>query len=149
MDTVTIDSWGDLRQLGINCLTGESCAYGLRVLCDLDEQGAAMLREYLGVAMLAHNWNSTVGDKPAVASVMLHRESLQQVGEFVLMHKGALAVIRTGNHMVGVFDEARLAQYLKLIEICEGVSIKRNYRTAARGPVEGSRMVHTATGRSA
>jgi hypothetical protein len=149
MDTLTIDSWADLRPLGINCLTGESCAYALRVLCDLNEDGAAVMREYLGVVMLARNWNSTVGDKPAVASVMLHRESLFQVGEFALMYAGALAVIRTGNHMVGVFSEERLVSYLKVVEICEGVTIKRNYRTAARGPVEGSRMVHAATGRSA
>lgn len=148
MDTITIDSWGDLRPLGINCLTGESCAYALRVLCDLNEDGAALIREYLGVAMLAHNWNSTVNDKPAVASVMLHRESLFQVGEFALMYHNALAVIRAGNHMVGVFSAERLASYL-MMELCEGVTIKRNYRSATRGPSEGSRMVHAATGRSA
>ena len=79
-----------LTQFGINPLTGEACAYGLRVLCDVSQEGAALLTQFLGAATLAlhPNWNSRVGERPAVASVLLPRESLRPLHIFALLQQG-------------------------------------------------------------
>lgn len=60
--------FGELRQFGINFLTGEADALGYRVLCDLNGQGKKVFCECFGIpdgARLAEGWND------GVASVML------------------------------------------------------------------------------
>ena len=44
-----IQSWDDLRQFGIHTLTGEACAVGLRILCDLTPDGVRVIREVFGL----------------------------------------------------------------------------------------------------
>ncbi len=38
-----IHDWNDLRAYGINYLTGEACAVGKRLLCDVNERGRAVV----------------------------------------------------------------------------------------------------------
>jgi hypothetical protein len=42
-------NWRELQKYGIFMLTGESCAYSMRVLCDVNEKGWRILRNYLGM----------------------------------------------------------------------------------------------------
>lgn len=66
----------DMRQLGIDWLTGEACNYNLRVLCGLTQFGAEVVCSYYGItpAGLREPWNSRACNEAAVASFMLPRE---------------------------------------------------------------------------
>ena len=79
-----------LTNFGVNPLTDEACAYGLRILCDLSTSGVNLLTQFLGANTLAlsPNWNSRVGEQPAVASVMLPRETLGPLLIFALLQQG-------------------------------------------------------------
>jgi hypothetical protein len=151
MDTIHVSSWQDMTQFGINCLTGEACAYAMRLLCDLNEDGAGLMMDYLGVPMLGKNWNSMVDGKPAVASVMLHRSSVLQIAEFALMRRSPKAIVyKGGEAIMGVFTQHMFEQYMKLVEDWPNTTGKWTIRTIGRSsqPHVGSRNVHAATGRT-
>lgn len=145
-----ISNWMDYRKLGVEPLTGEACAFSRRVLCDVSEDGAALIKDYLGLpadAALAPKWNSQVGSKPAVGSVMLSRDTMQDLAVFALLRNGALAVL-VGPHAVqGLFEADLLARYEALLRDDASVtySLIRNIRSPAAAI--GSRNVHQATGR--
>jgi hypothetical protein len=68
-----VTSLQDLRPFGFNCLTGEACGIGLRLLFDVNEKGKEILCSFLGVSdiTLLPDWNG--GD--AIGSVMLARDA--------------------------------------------------------------------------
>ena len=141
--TITISGWEDLRQFGINVLTGEACAYNLRLLCDVSEEGREAALEWLGLphdTKLAAPWNSTVDGRPAVGSIMLDRNAWERVGQFLLFRAGALAIAHIGvpSGIIGIFNDVRLQQYAN-----SKFSLTRNY---AHNAVRG-RNVHAMTGR--
>jgi hypothetical protein len=148
-ESIYIGSWDDLKLFGINALTGEACAYGRRLLCDVNEDGAALMLDYLGVTMLSKNWNSTVAGKPAVASVMLHRDSCLQIAEFALTRAGAIAILyRNDGTMSGLFTQELVNSYQRMMadNAPEGWKLLTLIRSNA--PQEGSRNVHQFSGRS-
>lgn len=87
----------DLVQFGINPLTGEACAYSMRILCDLSEKGCENLSAFFGLprpqVTFQPNWNSKVGEDDAVASIMLVRSLVPDLGRFLLYRDGADVVI--------------------------------------------------------
>ena len=92
-DNHNLYSFADLKAFGINPLTGEACAYARRMLCDLSEEGVTLLTAYLGLRHTAEarhafprNMNEFVGDRPAIAGVMLTRETLRDLMVFALWH---------------------------------------------------------------
>lgn len=148
-----VHTWNDLEQFGINCLTGEACAYSQRLLCDVNDDGAKLMADYLGIDFrgFADNWNSQVNGKPAVGSVMLHRDSLQQVAVFAMFRAGALAVYTAGGDLTPICDSERMQQYVSYMNSAstiESVRLFRNPTTSSIAPREGSRNVHAATGRT-
>lgn len=151
MDSISVGSWEDMRQLGVNYLTGEACAYGMRGLCDLSGDGVALMVDYLGLkntGVFQGNWNSMVGEHAAIASVMLVREELIPLATFALLRMGALAVVgKQGSGVTGIFDEDLLRRYEELSAKNPdlGYFIRRNYRT---GPGIGSRNTHQFSGRT-
>lgn len=85
-----LNQFSGLQQFGINPLTGEACAYGLRILCDLTEKGADLVRKFLGAPMLdclPENWNAYVGDDPAVCSLLLPRSAMRDLMVFALFEE--------------------------------------------------------------
>lgn len=61
---ITIKDWSDLSRFGINCLTGESCNLGLRLLCDLTQDAAIHYLQIIGcikesVLRFPKTWNYT------------------------------------------------------------------------------------------
>ena len=71
---ITIRDWNDLRHYGINFLTGEACAVGKRLLCDVNEQGRKLICSILGLPIntpFAENWNSQVNGEDSVGSIFL------------------------------------------------------------------------------
>lgn len=93
----TLHQPSDLVQYGINTLTGEACAYSMRVLCDLSEDGADLVSCFMGVpyhrGMFPKNWNSMVGDKPSVYSIMLTRSALRELMKFALLSIDRVSLI--------------------------------------------------------
>jgi hypothetical protein len=58
----SINKWDDLREYGINALTGEADRTGLRILCDLTDYGKDIVCELFGIqsrnARFEPNWNA-------------------------------------------------------------------------------------------
>lgn len=145
-------SFGDLKQFGIANLTGEACAYSMRQLCDVNEDGKALLEAYFGVELqLADRYNNSVDGKQPVGSLMLPHEIVRPLAQFAFFRAGALAVTVTNDREVhGIFDEERLRQYEEHLEKYPncGHSLRRNFALKSTAPRVGDRMVHTATGRA-
>lgn len=147
-----VSNMRDLAQFGINSLTGEACAYSMRTLCDVNEEGKALLAEFFGMPdiSLARNMNSTVDGKPAIGSLMLTHEIVPSLAQFAFFTKGALAVaIMGGREIHGLFEAERVQQYrdFSAQENGKGVSVVNNYALRSSAPMVGSRNVHQATGR--
>lgn len=156
-----IDSTSDLQQFGINVLTGEACSYGLRLLCDLTEDGVNLVSAFLGGIdrgatddppgfPFPKNWNSG-----AVASVMLTRNVLfGELAVFALFRAGCSLVVRGPDGSVtGVFPhEHRALEMYDAIRYAPDESreyyfhVNRSLRT--RQPSADGRNEHTFTGRT-
>lgn len=148
-----IYTWSDLKQFGISALTGEACAYSIRVLCDLSEAGRKHIAEFFGGLAedgFNANWNSHVGDAPAVSSVMLPRGILSDLSQFLLFQDGALAIAETPGTWLGVYAADRLKQYEAAIKegTWAGHLIRNPKALNPSQPVENSRNVHAFSGRS-
>lgn len=140
-------NWRDLEQFGIRTLTGEACAYSMRLLCDLNDEGVSLLMDYFGLGgnpFFPSPWNSTVNGKPAIASVMLDKTLLQSIALFICWREGYAGAVVTPNHAIVGCDAETLAKYENAG--IEGLRVYRNPK--ANGPHSGSRNIHAATGRT-
>jgi hypothetical protein len=105
MTTKTIHTWLDFKGYGIGFLTGESCAYGIRLLFDLNKDGVQIIRNFFGLEFdidnptngFTKNWNSTVNGIPAIASILLPLGIFQELAIFCLFNV---------NYCYGVFIES-------------------------------------------
>lgn len=115
-NTLTYDS-DSLEKIGIRLLTGEACKLRARILSDLNEDGVELLRSFYGADIEFDRPNNQfVSGKPSVASALLPRESLIDYARFGFYARGALVVFEGPsfmNGMIAVFDESRLAQYVR------------------------------------
>lgn len=142
--TTTIYSWQDLEEYGINALTGEACAYGLRLLCDVNANGLALLEKFLslpsGGLELNPNWNSTVHGAPAIGSVMLPPGIIADLGVFIMFHVHGypFALVGHNGHIVGtrLRPTETHQSYLKAV---------RTNMNSSRS--DSGRNVHQMTGR--
>lgn len=151
--------------LGINTLTGEACAYSMRILCDLNEDGVELIAEYFGLPKfplpaLEEKMNSTVGNKPSVGSMMLPRTGFSDLIRFKMFSLGYKFVVGQldGTAFTG-FDEQSYENYPALKMYTDGTSVMlkdnggqlvcwRNPRGSGGQPFAGSRNVHAFTGRT-
>jgi hypothetical protein len=147
-DQIYFKNWRDLEKYGINSLTGESCAYSLRLLCDLNQEGVDLLQAYFGMYnadSFASNWNSTVNGKPAIKSIMLSYELFFPLVQFIISHvekypyyiraKGMGEIIAFSDEQDLEFYQANPDYY----SLFYGHTIKES---------RGGRCVHQFTGRS-
>lgn len=153
-----INNWGDLQKYGINCLTGEACAYSMRLLCDLNEEGAKSICDFFGIplcttvkyAQFAANRNSMVGDKPAVASIMLTRGIFDELARFLLFNVDNVDyVVGSGSSGFAGYTKADLVEYgkdEKDLSLIYKHCIWRNNKNAAASV--GDRNVHQMTERT-
>jgi hypothetical protein len=155
MSHVTLNDYRDLQRYGLNCLTGEACAYTYRVLFDLSEEGAALVRNYLGLApgaIFLDNWNSMVGTAPAVGSVMLSHAVVKDLMVFALLSVGNFdRVLQTVNGTIGFnLDDRMCALFLKYAKEWpqETTRLHHNCRKGGNQPHIGDRNIHQATGRT-
>ena len=152
----------DLAEFGINPLTGEADAIAYRALCDLTEEGRALVAETYGLlpAGFPDNWNSG-----AVASCMLPYDAWRHIAPIALT-KCCHVVFETQDSVVGIEDgeeferapyDCDTGQYIGPARIkrdgvwmdwpsCYG-TVGRNYCYGS-GPHVGSRNTHATSGRT-
>lgn len=99
-----IKTFNDLAKYGIDYLTGESCAYGYRGLCDLEERGVKLVANCLGIdpelfrASLPDAWNSR-----GVKSIMLSAQMIVPLGVFACIQSNCSKVyIMHDDTVVGI-----------------------------------------------
>jgi hypothetical protein len=140
----------DLENYGINLLTGEACRVGRRVLTDLTERGRRIVADMLGLGDqrgFAENWNSRVGDSPAVASVMLPYSMIRDLMTWCLIHDGCTAIIETDDEYVYGREDSDGTEWDELVEHCRKYHKWVRVITLRSGPSRGTRMVHAMSGR--
>lgn len=114
-DIALSESWDSLRRYGLNYLTGEACAFGMRGLVDLNDEGVSLMSAFFGGTVtfrLGSNWNSKVDGKPAVASVLLTHDMLFDILRFALFYRNNVRwVVRLGTMVYGLSNEEHLRIY--------------------------------------
>jgi hypothetical protein len=155
-DNVTLHSFDDLKQYGVNPLTGEACAYGRRILCDLSEQGVILLTAYYGLShtiearhAFPRNMNGMVGEWPAVAGVMIARAAISDLMVFALLHVGQFDyVLQTPDHSFTGFNEGdHYSEHYLHAGLPEGYRVLHNEAKRCQQPHVGDRNVHAMSGR--
>ncbi len=152
--SLQISNWGDLRHFGINTLTGESCAYSMRILCDMNEDGIALIREFFGMEMpenprvqFANKWNSTVEGKPALVSIMLSRGIFADLCRFALLRSGAPFIVQSPDGSWYAYSDEEVVSYGLTRESLQHTDDWRVYvNPTPKGA--GSRNQHAFTGRT-
>lgn len=97
-DTIHVYNLHDLEQFGIIPLTRESCAYNMRTLCDLTEEGKILIQQFLGgtVEFLnGINWNSK-----GSYSMMLPDGIFQTLVRFIAFKKDYRYVVETSDSVL-------------------------------------------------
>lgn len=163
MTLKSISGDSGLKELGINTLTGEACAYSTRILCDLNEDGVTLFKAYLGLtaeAALAAPWNSSpINGKPPVASVMIDREMFEPLARFALFtqgfqfvygRKGGGNIYYTAYNQVDIDCNSGVRDMHSLARSGVGDAYVWVNPAAFNNaqPRVGSRNVHAATGRT-
>jgi hypothetical protein len=154
-----LHSFDDLSQYGLKPLTGEADAYSRRLLCDLNQQGVILLTAYFGLShtlearhAFPRNWNSMVGEWPAVASVLLSRDTLRDLMVFSLLHVGQFDyVLDSPNGFTGFNEGDSYSEaYLRGDAngtMPTGYSLHRNFCKGSQAPQVDGRNVHAMSGR--
>lgn len=157
-------SLSDLREFGIDVLTGEACAYSARLLCDLDEQGQRIFTDCLGLpfgTQFQSGWNDS-----KKVSVMIPPDLFGPLMAWALIKTGHDIVIeRNDGSFTGMrqweadgppqlglaADDEYNAPANRLEEVCRvyrGMDqVRRLYRKMAGQPSVGTRHAHSMSGR--
>lgn len=143
-----------LREFGVNVLTGEACAYSLRQLCDLNQNGVNLITEYLGMradTVFNANWNSTVNGEPAIASIMLDHSFFDPFIIFCMFKAGVPLIIKSLCYPVSycAYSAEDMVNEVARIEAAEGQALRDSYKIY-RNPKPSSassRNLHVFTGR--
>ena len=150
----TISNWHDLRQFGIDALTGEACSLSCRMLCDLSASGKRRILDFLGLppnTQLKENWNSGSGNitGKSVASILLPLSAFEELAAFCLVDTDHVQVFSSNDgHVHGIKRDSKyLSQYTKnsIEKFC---NVRRFYHTLDV-PSVGLSSQHAMTGRTA
>lgn len=148
----TFNSLNSFWEIGINVLTGEADATGLRLLCDLSEAGRELMCRYLALPLdtqFQKNWNSLVGAEPAVASMLIARDAFKDILTFALftIHEVDVVIEFPGGTIVGGNDtDEYIQRYLSDSSVIHK-NVRRNLLKHSRNRV-GDRCVHAMSGRT-
>jgi len=143
-NVVLANRWADLKDYGIDPLTGEACAYNQRLLCDISKEGATLLKNFFGCNIdfiNGTNWNSGVGMKsPAVSSIMLPKGILDDLRIFILfhIHNKPYVYVMPGDTIIGTDEQEPVA---------DGAKMYTNPAITSSAPMKDGRNVHQMSGR--
>ena len=92
-----------IESFGIATLTGEACAYSMRLLCDVNQDGVELINKAFGMTLSIHTdtdyagnaitsgmmrrHNSQVNGKRSVASIMLSWTMIEELIRFGIVEK--------------------------------------------------------------
>ena len=92
-----------VEEFGIGILTGEACAYSMRLLCDVNVDGVKLINKAFGMSLSVHTdvdyasnnitsgmmrrHNSKVNGEPTVASIMLSHTQIDELVKFGIVEK--------------------------------------------------------------
>lgn len=99
----TMRDWNDLRHYGVNFLTGEACAVGKRLLCDVSDQGRRLLCQVFGLppnTAFTENWNSQVNGQPAIGSIFLPPSLFTFISAMIFLETGCKCAVAVENGQV-------------------------------------------------
>ncbi len=154
MKAANFNSWSDFKEYGINFLTGEACGYSMRLLCDLSRPGEELIATFLGLPSATTfnpNWNSMVGDAPAVASIMLPHGLFKDLARFIAYHVLNHAhVLEQPDGSVHSYPEGYMESRGLTLEKAQELLVGKWYTNPAlgrTGEVVGGRCVHAMSGR--
>lgn len=127
-----IDSWDSLRAFGIEALTGEACGLRMRLLCDLTESGREIIQRFFGGTVVVVNgseWYGGSGDDPHVASIMLPRSVLEDLGAYCLAeaHPQAAIALCKDRTIRAIDDPEQLARF-------EAMNVIKRYWRRSKDP---------------
>lgn len=152
-------SYQDLPQYGLQYLTGEACHYAQRGLFDLNEDGCKLVQEFFGLCLdsgvgLHKNMNSMVGDKPALASIMLPRATIRDLVRFAMFFVDNCDVVveHEDGTLRGLSKADTEDYYERWIELAgkdKSYTVTYNAAKRSTAPAVGSRNVHQFSGRTA
>lgn len=153
MHAVNFNSWADFKPYGINFLTGESCAYSMRLLCDLSATGAETIRQFLGLPVgsaLAENWNSRVGEAEAVASIHLPKGMFAELARFISFNVvKARHVVEFPDGSIHAYPDGYIEQHGMTVDQARDRLPGKWYTNFADlGRSIGGRNVHAMSGRT-
>lgn len=144
-----------LIDYGVNPLTGEADAYARRILCDLSDEGVILLTAYFGLSYTAEagrafpaNMNGFVGTAKAVASVMLARETMQDLMLFALLHVNQYDyVMQAPGGLHGFNEDDKYGQRYLEMALPQGYRLYTNCAKRSAQPHVGDRNIHAMSGR--
>ena len=142
-----------MEKYGLNCLTGEACAFGLRLLFDVSDEGKRLLADFFGVheVTFAGNWNPTVNGKPATGSILLPRELWLPLCLFIMFQIEQCDIVlinKKGTNSVFGYNESDGDVDLNDGYLNEEYDIRRNYASKDPSISRGGRNVHQFTKRT-
>ena len=148
-DRETLNGVSDLQQYGINALTGEACPFSLRMLCDLSEEGKVLIEEIFGMECNRANMNSKVGNKDAIASVMIPHSAFVEIKKYILWRIGSQYIVTSSNdwNMQGYKDFTEDEKEYYFSDDNDGHKVYMNPRVKGQ-PAVGGMNVHAFTGRT-
>jgi hypothetical protein len=95
-----------LEKYGIVILTGESCGYSLRLLCDYTKQGKVLLETFFSIHLHADvpNWNSG-SDNSHIGSIMLPYTCMESLRIFITLQHYPVAMVTESGTVSGLTKE--------------------------------------------
>ncbi len=152
----------ELRQFGLEHLTGESCAISLRILYDMSTEGITLIEDAFSIKIdrqhTPKNWNSLVNGNPAIASVRLSRGQVKDLLIYGLAQRYKWVTVVSGiplssgsqyiRSWIYVTNNSKDQQErLELIGKSEWYSGYRVYTTFDSQPRQGLENVHAWSNR--
>lgn len=107
---ITLSLISDFSQFGFNILTGEACNYGLRILCDVTEDGKKIFCRTLGLPQNCelqetYNPNTLTNDKPPVGSIFFPRDLFGTMAVIALYSVPGVKVVFQMKHSFTAIKE--------------------------------------------
>lgn len=143
-----ITCWADLRDYGIDYLTGEACGLSYRILFDVTKRGKHILEKCFGIPNmnLPESWNAGSKSDPHVGSIMLARDMYVPIAVFALLESTCKEVWLLKDECLRGIESHDSEEYIelhrKLAEEDKSIIRVFSYHGTA-----GDRNIHEMTGR--
>ena len=124
----TVSCLNDLREFGIDCLTGEACSLSHRILCDVTASGKKLLEKVFDVQLtLPENWNAGSSDDPHIGSIMLSHRMVQDIGIFALLEVCQTVWLMSDGTVMGFANPREVTEAVEWLKYAD-IKVAREFR---------------------